>query len=296
MQVSSGKRKPWSRYKDSSYYMEESWHRGEPEMRPDFGRIVLARTAGMADLEESYRGHALFATAEGQVRVTAAALKAAMKLECGVNDTAVKVEVTSPPYHFFVRFDSDEDCSRIDLASRQLRCGGTRIIFRRWTRHGRGVPGKMEYKCTMSFEGLPEEAQEPQALNLVLAALDGELIEMLPARDRWIVPVSAWLRDPCAVPKQLNVMVPGPDLRPTSPGSSGEGESPPPPYSPRFKGNQNYPLIVHMKDVLDRGELLTEGVPLAYLPDSDEDLSRIHTFETWRGKVDGTGVGGNGIA
>ena len=45
------------------------------------------------------------------------------------------------------------------------------------------MPGKFEYKTPLSIEGLPEEAQEPQAVNLVLAALDGELIEMLPATD-----------------------------------------------------------------------------------------------------------------
>lgn len=68
----------------------------------------------------------------------------------------------------------------------------------------------MEHKTTLGFEGLPEEAWEPQAVNLVLADLDGELIEMLPPTDRWVLPVTVWLRDPCAVPKRLTVTVPAP--------------------------------------------------------------------------------------
>ena len=70
----------------------------------------------------------------------------------------------------------------------------------------------MEYKTTLRIEGLPEEAQEPQTINQVIAALGGELIELLPGTDRWVLPVSAWLRDPCSVPKSLTVTVPAPIL------------------------------------------------------------------------------------
>ena len=123
--VGGGRTVPWSRIRDSRSFLQEVWRRGEPDMRPDSGRIVLARTAGMAALEESYRGHVLFATVEGELRVTAAALLAAMEVDCGVRQSAVKVEVTCPPYHFFVRFDSEEDCSRVVMSD--LRCGDTRI-------------------------------------------------------------------------------------------------------------------------------------------------------------------------
>ena len=152
----------------------------------------------------------------------------------------------------------------------------------------------MEYKCTLSFEGLPEEAQEPQAMNLLLAGLDGEVIEVLPATDRWVVPVTAWLRDPCAVPKLLNVAVPAPPVGPAT-WSEENGESPPSPSSPTTKKNQNFPVMVHMKDVIDRGELLTDGLS-SYPTEPWEDLTRRHTFETWRGKIDGTGAGENGSA
>ena len=95
--VGGGTTVPWSHVRDSRYFMEEVWRRGEPSVRPDSGRIVLARTAGMATLEERYRGRALFARVEGDMRVTAAALLAAMEVDCGVQQAAVKVEVTSPP-------------------------------------------------------------------------------------------------------------------------------------------------------------------------------------------------------
>ena len=127
--VGGGTTVPWSRVKDRRYFSEEIMQRGEPDMRPDFGRVVLARTAGMAALEESYRGHVLLARVEGDQRVTAAALLCAMEVDCGVAQSAVKVEVTSAPYHFFVQFDSEEDCSTVVLSD--LRSGGTRIHFRR---------------------------------------------------------------------------------------------------------------------------------------------------------------------
>ena len=56
-----------------------------------------------------------------------------------------------------------------------------------------------------------------------------------------------------------------------------------------------YQLIMHVKDVIDRGDLLT-NLPAKYLPDEGVDLSRKHTFKTWRGKIDGTCPGTNGFA
>ena len=104
-------------------------------MRLDCGHIVLARTAGMAVLEDKYRGRALFVTIEGDLRVTAAALLAAMEVGCGVRQTAVKVEVACPPYHFFVRFDSDEDCSRVVNADIRTSGGAVLVVARlgRWS-------------------------------------------------------------------------------------------------------------------------------------------------------------------
>ncbi|KAM0890370.1 hypothetical protein ACQ4PT_027159 [Festuca glaucescens] len=45
---------------------------------------------------------------------------------------------------------------------------------------------KMEFHAKLRIEGLPEEAREPQAVNLVLAGLEGVLDEMLPATDLWL--------------------------------------------------------------------------------------------------------------
>ena len=137
--VGGGATVAWSCIKDGRYFGQEVWRRGEPSMRPDSGRIVLARTAGMEALEESYRGHALFATTDGDRRVTAAALLAAMEADCAVQQSAVKVEVTAPPYHFFVRFDLEEDCTRVVMS--ELHSDGIRIRFRRWSSCGRGMPG-----------------------------------------------------------------------------------------------------------------------------------------------------------
>ena len=98
-------------------------------MHPDFGRIVLARTTGMAEVEESYRGRVLLARVEGDVRVMAAVLLAAIEVDCGVAQSTVEVEVTSPPFNFFLKFDSSEDCSAVVLSD--LRCGRTCISFHR---------------------------------------------------------------------------------------------------------------------------------------------------------------------
>ena len=57
----------------------------------------------------------------------------------------------------------------------------------------------------------------------------------------------------------------------------------------------DYTLILHVKEVIDRGELLSD-LPVAYLPDDGEDLTRRHTFKTWRGKIDGSGSGDHGLA
>lgn len=43
---------PWSRIQHSRIFIQEVWQRSEPNMRHEHGRIVLARTAGMATLEQ----------------------------------------------------------------------------------------------------------------------------------------------------------------------------------------------------------------------------------------------------
>ena len=42
-----------------------------------------------------------------------------------------------------------------------------------------------------------------------------------------------------------------------------------------------------MKEVVDRGPLLAEGLPDEWLPGEGEDLTRKHIFKTMLGKIDG---------
>lgn len=44
--------------------------------------------------------------------------------------------------------------------------------------------------------------------------------------------------------------------------------------------------------MLDRGPLLAEDLPDAWLPAKGADLTRNHHFETYAGRVEGTGDGG----
>ncbi|KAE8807585.1 hypothetical protein D1007_16125 [Hordeum vulgare] len=154
-------------------------------MRPDRGRVLIARTPGMAALERAFLGHALYDIIIGQPRskVTPEALTASLEFHCGILLSAMKVEVTGPPFHFFVR----------------------------WSR---GKPSKLPYKMTLSLEGLLEEAWDSDTVNLVLAGVDSELIDMLPATDKWLLPCMTWLRDPSVVSKVLTVSIPAPPVQP----------------------------------------------------------------------------------
>ncbi|KAE8803001.1 hypothetical protein D1007_21198 [Hordeum vulgare] len=100
-----------SRIPDSRIFPQEVWQRGEPEMRPERGRVLIARPSGMAALERAFLGHALYAVIIGQPRtkVTPEALAAAVEFECGILSSQMTVEVTGPPFHFFLRFHSVED-------------------------------------------------------------------------------------------------------------------------------------------------------------------------------------------
>ncbi|KAE8768567.1 hypothetical protein D1007_59947 [Hordeum vulgare] len=226
-------------------------------MRPDRGRVVIARIVGMAARELDFYGCVLYATIIGQLRsvVTPGALAAAMEPHCVVRRTTTKSSFS------------------------------------------RGKTGKLEYKTMLSLEGLMEEAWDPHTVNLVLAGIDGKLIDMLPATDKWVLPVTAWLRDPCGVPKVLTVSVPAPPNGPWKPDSDDENaHSPPAPNSPTERATIDFPVIMHGKEVVHRGPLLTEGLALELLPYEDEYLTRKHTFTTWRGKIDGTGHGQYGKA
>ncbi|KAE8778318.1 hypothetical protein D1007_48831 [Hordeum vulgare] len=230
-------------------------------MRPERGRVLIALPSGMAKLETAFLRRALYAVIIGQPRskVTPEALAAALEYECGILPSEMKVE--------------------------------------RWSRWSRGNPSKLPYKTTLSLEGLPEEAWDEDTVNLVLASVDSELIDMLPSTEKWLLHCKAWLRNPSAVPKVLTVSVPAPPLQPWKPDSDDENaHSPPRPLSPTDRGCIDFTVIMHVKEVIDRGPLLTEGLADEFLPDEGVDLTCRHTFATWRGKIDGTGPGPNGKA
>lgn len=295
--VGGGVPEPWDPIRDGSYWLQEIWRRGEPDLRPDCGRFVVPRTAGMAQLEQEYSGRALFFNILGGVPLSPVRVEdllSALERDCGVRRRTVSVEVTSPPFHFFVRFESEEECSRVLLLAPAVRCCGAMVHARRWHRASRGVAGKLEYNSIVSFDGLPEQMQEVGTLKLLVGGLDGDLVEILPAKDKWIVPVTAWLRQPCSVPKQVTLTVPAPVVENSQPDSDEEGLSPPPARSLISKPTQEYNVIVHVKQVVDRGPLMTDSD--AFLPDEGTDLSRRHKFKTWRGKIDGTGPGPHGEA
>jgi hypothetical protein len=46
-----------------------------------------------------------------------------------------------------------------------------------------------------------------------------------------------------------------------------------------------YAYIVHIEEVLDRGPLLTDYLPLGPV-DEDEDTMRNHEFPVWLGRID----------
>ena len=52
----------------------------------------------------------------------------------------------------------------------------------------------------ISFDGLPLDAWEPEALKQLVNSLDGELVEILPPTNKWFIKVKAWLEDPSSVP------------------------------------------------------------------------------------------------
>ncbi|CAM0949469.1 unnamed protein product [Alopecurus aequalis] len=299
--VNGGDEQPvpvWGNVPDGRRFIEEIHRSGDPDLRPYVDhRVVLPRKVGKAAQEQKYRGRALFATVMGDgPQVTAESLLGAMEVQCGVVQLTVKVQACAPPFHFFIEFDSEEDCTAVVMDSRELRCGQSWIKFIRWSIYAHDTFGKLEFKTTISIEGLPEEAWEPETVKMMVAGLDGELIEMLPTTDRWVLPLTAWLREPCAVPKMLILTVPLPATLRANPGSDEDGESPSPPTSPKEKRTRDYPLILHVKEVIDRGDLLAEDLDEKYLPDEGEDQTRRHTFKTWRGKIDDTGAGDHGFA
>ena len=107
--------------------------RGEPDLRPDLGSCVITRTRGMAARESELWSHALFAKILGnRPPISPARLLSTLESWCGIDAATVKIEVTSPPDDFFIRFKSIKDCDTVLYASQNLHCDNTYISFSRW--------------------------------------------------------------------------------------------------------------------------------------------------------------------
>uniref|UniRef100_A0A8I6WEY8 Uncharacterized protein n=1 Tax=Hordeum vulgare subsp. vulgare TaxID=112509 RepID=A0A8I6WEY8_HORVV len=232
---------------------------------------MLGRTPSMDDIEARYRGLVLLATAvgDGEEAVTAPALLATMEEHCGVLPTET---------------------------SMKIKCDRRWMKFERWVREVRGTSAALPYKCKLSFEDLPDQAWSSESVRGLLKDLGGDLIQIIPPKNRHELEVMAWLRDPSRVGKVVHVEIPEPKLVLCT--------DPPPqsleefvcleiaasygPSSPRKKKKIVYPVICHMKEVIDRGPLLAEDLPGDWLPNEGEDLTCKHKFTTVLGKVDGT--------
>ena len=154
----------------------------------------------------------------------------------------------------------------------------------------------LKYKTKMSFEGLPDKAWTTQAVKDVVKGLGGDLIEIITPSNRRELEVIAWIRDPAIVGKMVMVEIPEPKNAFCAEPESLEEyamhreialhEEFAPSYQ-RSKKTLVFPVICHVKELIDRGPLLAEDLPNEWLPNEGEDLSRMHKFKTVLGKVDG---------
>ncbi|CAM0881257.1 unnamed protein product [Alopecurus aequalis] len=246
----------------------------------------------MYALEAHYHGRMLVVTALGDRNnlLTGAALLQVLRSECSVVPTQVNIEVTCPPHDFWLTFTYADVCTRVLHKLMQVWCAVSWIRFGRCHRAVRASSGAFEFKTMLSFKGLPDEAWEPEALNDILNKLGAELIDIIPPEDKREFVVTAWLCNPSAIPKVLTVEVLESKLAlwNNNPLSNDDGESPPPPMSPRSRCTISHKVIVHVTSVVDRGHLLAEDLPDAYLQDEGVELRHEHVFICWTGRVDGT--------
>lgn len=264
---------------------------GEPDLRPAEGHIVLSRTRGMEALEARYRQYALLATVMGDRHpMSPTALLAELEKKCGVSRARVRVEVTYPA-DFFLLFELEDECDRVLHQSRDFRCCGCWMSFSRWSRCSGAQEEELKYYSKLSFEGMPANAWESEFVSNFVTALKGKLVSIEPRTDRWCITVYAWLKNPCSVHKRYKVEIPEPLPPPRVPSSdSDDPYSPPAPVERKVWRTLTYNCIVHVEEVLDRGPLMTDFVPLGSSDeDEDEDTTRLHEFPVWPGRIDGTG-------
>jgi hypothetical protein len=120
-----------------------------------------------------------------------------------------------------------------------------------------GTPDELQYKITVSFERLPEEAWEPEAITALVNKLGGELIHIR-SKDKRELVVDAWFLNPSKVSKvlELEITKPKPAMWSKFPSSDDKCESPPPPVSLTSRRTLVHTVNVHVTSVVDHGELM----------------------------------------
>ena len=88
----------------------------------------------------------------------------------------------------------------------------------------------------ISFDGVPLDAWEPEALKQLVNSLDGELVEILLPTNKWFIKVTAWLEDPSSVPLEYEVEIP---------------------YKARHQLTQKHHVIIHVEEVTDPSNGIT---------------------------------------
>lgn len=111
------------------------------------------------------------------------------------------------PADFFITFASNTDCDRVLVSNMSFRCAGAPVDFYRWHRSDHASTGKLEFFCKIVVEGLPANAWEWGAVSQLMNKLGGQLVEILPASDRWQLEVTSWMRNPSGIPKIYDLEV-----------------------------------------------------------------------------------------
>ena len=171
---------------------EVLWIRVDVEYRPAYGSCLLHRTPSMAARAHHFRGHVLVArvreTRPGHLppSVSATDLWHEISTRCSIELSEFDVEKCTPPADYFVKFVSAGDCERVFDISPSFVCGGLAIRLTRWDQRYGELNGlrDMGHICRLSFEGLPLDSMEQEAMKRIVNSIGGEMVEMLVVTDR----------------------------------------------------------------------------------------------------------------
>ena len=122
-------------------------------------------------MEAQYRDRVLLTieTGENNGEMTLAALLDVLEEKSCVRLLLVCIEVATPPRDLWLTFTDGVMCTHT-----------LEFWFSHWNHVVCATPDSLDYKTTVSFEGLPGEVYEPEAVMSVLTKLGGELIEIRP--------------------------------------------------------------------------------------------------------------------